>query len=145
MAINPIPLTQNKLFLQGRLRRRIERLSALGYPNEVCGLLIGRSDGVNTAVAEVTEARNLARERDRYTVGPDDLLRAEQLAAEMGLDVVGIWYSHPDEEAVPSHTELDGAGSGHSRVIVSVEPGRGVRTRSWRIDGDRFIEELIES
>lgn len=147
MAIQPIPLKTKTLQFQGRLRRRIERLAAFGYPYEVCGLLIGRTDGDVTAIADVTEARNINRKRarDRYVLHPEDFLRAEKRAAEMGFDVVGIWHSHPDHPAVPSKTDLDAAWEGYSYVIVSVVAGRGLETRSWRLDGDDFIEEDIES
>jgi proteasome lid subunit RPN8/RPN11 len=131
----------------GRLRRRIEWRAANGYPHEVCGLLIGRSDGHTTAVAEVVEARNRnhRRARDRYELDPEDFLRAEKLAAGLGLDVVGIWHSHPDHPAEPSETDLEAAWQGYSYVIVSVERDRGVETRSWRLNGGGFVEEAIES
>lgn len=148
MAIQsiPQPVTTTLLF-PGRLRRAVERFGAFGYPHEVCGLLLGRFDGEETVVEEVTEAKNLNRQRarDRYALDPEDFLRAEKRATERGLDVVGVWHTHPDHAAVPSQTDLDAAWPGYSYVIVSVSRGRGLETRSWTLDGDHFVEEEVLS
>jgi proteasome lid subunit RPN8/RPN11 len=147
MAINPLPLTANRLLLPGRLRRRIQRFAATGYPHEVCGLMLGYTDGGTTVVEEVVQARNLNRRRarDRYDLDPDDFLRAERLAEGLDLEVVGIWHSHPDHPPVPSQTDLDAAWPGYSYAIVSVAAGRGFDTRSWRLDGEDFVEEEVLS
>lgn len=144
---NAVRRKTRALRLPERLREEIESLGANGYPNEACGLLLGRFvDGV-TDVARVTWARNLntQRSRDRYALDPRDFLRAERIAEEQGLDVVGVWHSHPDHAAVPSQTDLDAAWPGYAYVIVSVVGGRALETRSWRLDTDRFIEEEVTS
>jgi proteasome lid subunit RPN8/RPN11 len=70
-----------------------------GYPNEVCGVLVGRSHGVDpTARREAVvagRARNLeaARPNDRYRLDPADMARASALARERGLEIVGFYHS----------------------------------------------------
>ena len=144
---NAVRKAVSQLRVPGRLRREIESLAANGYPDEVCGLLVGRFDQAAIHVERVTWARNLntTRSRDRFALDPRGFLRAERIADEQGLDVVGIWHSHPDHAAVPSQTDLDAAWPGYAYVIVSVVGGRAVETRSWRLDTDRFVEEEVTS
>ncbi len=142
-----IPGIENRLQLSRELRRELEELAATGYPIEACGLLIGRSDGNASSVEFVTAARNLneIRPHDRYSLDPRDFLRAERLAAENGLDVVGIWHTHPDHPAVPSQTDTDAAWPDYSYIIVSVADGLAQETRSWRLNAGHFVEERLES
>src|SRR5262249_26919055 len=88
-------------------RAQIQRWAAGGYPNEACGLLLGRPGAARTDVELATHARNLAveRARDRYELDPFDQLAAENDARARGLEVVGVWHSHPDHPARPSETD----------------------------------------
>ena len=127
--------------LQGRLRRWAQE----GYPQECCGLLLGRAaDGV-AQVEEVTQARNLNTERaaDRYEMDPQDLLRADEMARARRLDIVGVWHTHPDHPARPSATDRAQAWDGWSYLILEVG-GNGVQAmRSWRLQGPDFVEEAV--
>lgn len=139
------PRTDDELAIPGVLVQRIERLAEAGYPHESCGLLIGTRGDRGNRVDDVTSARNLDTERahDRYRLDPDDFARADRLAAQSGRDVVGVWHSHPDHPARPSATDRDAAWADYSYVIVSVARGRAVDVTSWRLAGDRFVEERL--
>ncbi len=136
---------RTSLQLPGLLRARLEVLAAAGYPHEACGLLLGRRDGASVHVTHVHEARNLntARAHDRYELDPTDQLEAEEQARRVGRDVVGIWHSHPDHPPVPSETDRAQAWHGWSYVIVSVAAGAASGLRSWRLEGERFLEEDV--
>jgi len=124
----------------------LEDRASRGYPHEVCGLMIGNQTSSETFVTRVTEARNLRTDRlgDRYTLDPQDFLIADADARRNGLDVVGIWHTHPDHPPKPSQTDLEAAWEGYSYVILSVR-GTGVAgIRSWRVDGPQFREQSIE-
>ncbi|MCI0400552.1 MAG: M67 family metallopeptidase [Gammaproteobacteria bacterium] len=119
-----------------------------GYPYEVCGLMTGKvtKDAVN--VCRVMTARNLNTERayDRYELAPDDMLSADQEAKRRGLEIVGIWHSHPEHPAQPSETDRTLAWEGWSYVILSVTREGVADVRSWRLNGKRqFVEEGIET
>lgn len=118
-----------------------------GYPHEACGVLIGSVDGTRTRVERVVAARNLNTEspHNRYRLDPEDFLRADLEAENLGLEIVGIWHSHPNEAPFPSSTDLDAAWPGYSYVIISVDERRAISIRSWRLDGEAFTEERIES
>ncbi|MGH8582401.1 MAG: M67 family metallopeptidase [Gammaproteobacteria bacterium] len=134
------------LKLPGEVRARIESHAHAGYPEETCGLLIGhQADGV-VSVCAAPPARNVNRERpeDRYELDPLAMLRADRDARCRGLEVVGVWHTHPDHAAQPSATDRAAAWEGWSYLIVSVTR-RGVgEVRSWRLAGDAFREEGVE-
>lgn len=132
--------------LEHGLGERIETFARRGYPDEVCGLLIGRFDGIVTRVDAVLEAANRASiSARRYILDPDDFLAAEWRARETGLEVVGVWHSHPDHPPRPSATDLEHAWPGYSYVIVAVTKDGLPEIRSWRLHDDRFIEERLQS
>ena len=98
--------TQTPLRLTAHQRTVLEHWARERYPFEACGLLVGRRIGDAIEVASVHRARNLESDRahDRYTVSPADWLDTEQTARAEGLEVVGIWHTHPDQPASPSRT-----------------------------------------
>jgi len=114
-----------------------------GYPNEMCGLLVGRSLEVVRAVP----ARNRAgeRARERYELDPLDHLAAECAAQEQGLEIVGVWHSHPDHPARPSEADRLAAWEGWSYWIVAVSAAGAGEIRAWRLNGAReLVEETLE-
>lgn len=140
-----VPAAPDALVLSHALRARIAGFTAAGYPHETCGLLVGRSDGGTTRVEDLVQARNLNTERahDRYELDPADLLATDRAARERGLEIVGVWHSHPDHPAVPSATDRDAAWPDWSYLIATVTREGMRELRSWRLDGDGFVEEEI--
>lgn len=116
------------------------------YPYEGCGLLLGRRDGEAAHVRRVRRACNLnsKRARDRYDLDPRDYLAAEKEAAEAGLEVIGIWHTHPDHSAHPSAVDEEAAWAGWSYVILAVTSAGVHELRSWRFAAGRgFTEEAV--
>jgi len=62
---------------------------AEGYPNEICGVLVGPRGG--RTATEAKRARNLIveRSRDRYEIDPSDHLRIQREADADGHDIIG--------------------------------------------------------
>ena len=100
---------------------RIRALAARAYPDEGCGVLVGRFDGGTADVVEATSGTNLNtdRSRDRYLLDPADIVRADRDARDRGLDVLGFWHSHPDHPARPSQFDTDHAWLDYVYVIVN--------------------------
>ena len=74
---------------------------------------------------------------NRYLISPKDLLEAEKLARQSGLEVIGVYHSHPDHPACPSEFDLERAFAWYSYVIVSVADGEPGDLTSWTLCGDR--------
>jgi len=114
------------------------------YPNEGCGVMLGQ-DGT---VAEVIGADNQRDDsaRNRYLIDPLVYLKIEREADKRGLQVLGIYHSHPDVAARPSQFDLYHAWPDFSYLIISVVKGKAVESNSWRLRDDRsaFDQEAIE-
>ncbi len=111
------------------------------YPKEGCGFLLGTvtDDGENhvTALHRATNRRSENRER-RYELTADDYRDADTAAQAQGLDVVGVYHSHPDHPARPSETDLEEATfPGYTYVIVSVRSGTPEDVTAWTLAPDR--------
>lgn len=130
-------------YLPEHLRRKLEGIVAAGYPHETCGLLMGTQNGGEVHVSGLTQARNLntERARDRYELDPRDFLAADKRAHEAGLEIVGIWHSHPDHPARPSETDRAAAWEGYSYMIASVTRAGIADMRSFRLISNNFVEE----
>lgn len=138
------------VYLEQAAWRRIISHAEGGYPNEICGILYGaEQDGSRRIVVALPiENAFAARERfHRYSITPDDLLRAERQARQQGLDVLGVYHSHPDDAGVPSDYDRDHAAwTTWSYLIVSVPRGHAAAIRAWSLHADRsgFTEEPTE-
>jgi proteasome lid subunit RPN8/RPN11 len=123
----------------------LETRASKGYPDETCGLLLGLGSAGEYHVISQHPARNLNRERaaDRFEVDPLDYLAAEQAATAAGIQVIGVWHTHPDHPARPSETDRQMAWPGWSYLILSVTAGGVVDLRSWRLSGHDFYEEQV--
>ena len=119
-----------------------------GYPNEVCGLILGRYEGDSREAAEIRRCANLNTERanDRFELDPRDMLSAEKYCREKGLEVIGIYHSHPDWPDEPSEFDRERAWPVYSYIIISVRKGEEPVFRSWRLDEETagFTSEEIE-
>lgn len=118
------------------------------YPNEGCGILIGRAqEGIKRAemVLATGNGRESSAQRNRYSIPPEEILAGELKAEEMGLDVIGYFHSHPDHPARPSEFDREHAWPWYSYLIVSVTQGEALSRRSWQLREDRsgFDEERL--
>jgi proteasome lid subunit RPN8/RPN11 len=120
---------------------QVNRHGEADYPHEACGLLLGElADDGAKSVAEAVPLENAREEgarHHRFVIRPEDLVRAERDARGKGLDIVGIYHSHPDHPDEPSRYDLEHAWPVYSYVIVSVREGRAAATRSWELAADR--------
>jgi proteasome lid subunit RPN8/RPN11 len=101
-----------------------------------------------TSVERIVAADNERADsrHNRYVISPRSLLEAQREARSSGLDIVGYYHSHPDHPARPSEFDREHAWPGTSYVIVSIEKGKAVDCRSWRLSDDRtaFEEERVD-
>ena len=123
------------------LRAHAER----AYPEECCGVLLGRARGDAREVVEARACANArAGRRDRYAIAPEELVAAQREARERGLEIVGFYHSHPDHPPEPSATDrAEAYWEGCSYVIVSVAQGRPKEVRSFRLEHSRLRPEEV--
>lgn len=117
------------------------------YPEEGAGFLLG-VDGNERRVEAIfclPNAREDSARHNRYLITPADYLKAELEAGRLGLSLIGVFHSHPDHPNQPSEFDREWAQPFFSYIITSLEAGKAVESRSWRLSEDRlrFEEEKI--
>jgi proteasome lid subunit RPN8/RPN11 len=121
------------------------------YPNESCGVLVGRTDGSERIVLRVAPCGNARADSPhrRYCIEPGEVLSIARQGRAHGESIVGFYHSHPDHPALWSQTDLAEAHwIGCSYVITSVAGGKAQLTRSFHLVGEgarakRFEDEGI--
>tara|TARA_B100000929_G_C15159740_1_gene301226 strand:+ start:40 stop:444 length:405 start_codon:yes stop_codon:yes gene_type:complete len=74
-------------------------------PNESCAMLLGKKVDNDWNVKEVFLTENIDNSQTNFTISPEELLRGYQLAEKMQLELVGVFHSHPNSDAIPSSTD----------------------------------------
>jgi proteasome lid subunit RPN8/RPN11 len=118
------------------------------YPHEGAGLLLGRMDGDDKMVKRLlvfANAREESARHNRYLLTPENYLEGERQAMKLGLDVIGVFHSHPDHPNRPSDFDREWAMPYLSYIITSIQNGKAISSRSWLLRDDRsqFDEERI--
>ena len=155
-----------RLHLPKSLRDQIAQWAERAYPNEGCGLLIGRfSDGahktavrfaslsnelltktVNNAPTLPAERQGQGRGKTEFVMNPEEFNRETLQAEKDGLDVIGVVHTHPDHPPRPSAVDASQPFLAMwSNIIVAVEKGRAGEMKSWFRPSDDapFAEEEI--
>jgi proteasome lid subunit RPN8/RPN11 len=130
------------------LMRAINKNGEDSYPEEGAGLLLGRlvdDRRVIESIYPLKNAREDTARHNRYLITPQDMLRGEQEAMRLELDVLGVFHSHPDHPNRPSEFDREWALPWFSYLITSVVQGSAQESRSWRLREDRqaFDEEEL--
>lgn len=101
-------------------------------PLEACGLVAGQGG----RPVRFYPAVNAARSPVRYELAPDDLLRITMEIEAAGLELWGIFHSHPQTEAYPSHTDIRLALYPEAVYLIAslADPDRPL-LRAFSIDG----------
>ncbi|HCF27762.1 MAG TPA: hypothetical protein DEV81_11325 [Cyanobacteria bacterium UBA11049] len=134
------------------------------YPQECCGLLLGKLsqdgkiliDAIATknvwsaqaveSFAEIDSEWQLSENKNtHYTIAPEEILRAQKESRDRQLDIIGIYHSHPDHPAIPSEFDRACAWPAYSYIIVSVPQGKAGELQSWCLDDNHQFqpEEII--
>jgi len=139
-----------KLEISQQLLDEIHAHGESAYPAEGAGFMLGNANGdfrVVTAILKLSNAREESAQHNRYLLTPQDVLHSEREAARRGLDVIGVFHSHPDHPNQPSEFDREWAMPWFSYIITSVNGGQAVSSRCWRLTDDRlaFVEETIQT
>jgi len=123
----------------------LTEIASKGYPLEICGLLIGSSNGSGWNVVSVRQVENLNQERaaDRFQLDPAGYQAIDRELRGSGVEIIGVFHSHPDCPAKPSPTDLSSAWEGFVYPIVSVCDGQVAEVNCWVLtdaaaNGGRF-------
>jgi len=116
------------------------------FPDECCGFVMGSEEGNDRNISRVLVVDNSKEgdRRRRFAIAPSDYILAERKAEEWGLQLLGIYHSHPNHPAIPSEHDRIAAQPFFSYFILSVKEGEFEELRSWQLnDALQFEEENL--
>ncbi len=131
------------------------------YPRECCGLLLGKIYNFQKQIVKIVPTENdwenqkdlfaqlddkLTRQcEDSFSINPLTILQIQKQARQDNLDIMGIYHSHPNHDAIPSAFDTKFAWSMYSYIIMSVKEGSVENVRSWILNESRqFVEEDLQ-
>ena len=98
-------------------------------------------------VRDIIQVRNVfavEEQHHRYAMTPQDWMRLEDQADDLGLSLVGYYHSHPDSPALPSEYDREHALPNFVYIITSVAMGRAEDMRAWRLLADRSRFDALQ-
>jgi proteasome lid subunit RPN8/RPN11 len=121
------------------------RHARAAYPDECCGAMLGApGDPKVVSLALPLDNAFSGPRASRYELRPEDLIEAERLARSRGLELIGIFHSHPDCDAYFSKTDLENSCPWYSFLVLSIKNGEFDHANSWLPDLDRTQAEREE-
>ena len=116
------------------------------YPNECCGTMLGSIDdgGKNVHLAIELENSIDGEQYERYQLRNEDLRAARDEARRRGMDLIGIFHSHPDRDAYFSETDLKNSCPWYSFVVLSFKQGQFDHANSFLPNADQTAAESEE-
>jgi proteasome lid subunit RPN8/RPN11 len=138
-----------RLIISKTLFAIIQRHGTDSYPEEGAGVILGEVLPEARLAKQILPFNNqieAGARHHRYLIEARDILKAEQKADELGLEVIGVFHSHPDHPAEPSEVDRQWGLPWYSYLITRVDRDGTVETKSWRLDEDRqgFSPEILE-
>lgn len=109
-------------------------------PNEACGVLIGWQDGGETVVDMVVPVKNSRPSNRSFELDATEQYNAWNLAEQKGMDIVGVYHTHPHSQARPSAWDMESMVN--YRTLWVILGKDGIRGFEW-VDGVSEIE-IIE-
>ncbi len=100
------------------------------FPEEACGLL----GGYGSIVKRIIPVTNRLHSPVRFYMEPSELLKALEALEEEGLELVGIFHSHPHGPSVPSETDLREFAYPESLMVIISPQGKDWQLRAFEID-----------
>jgi proteasome lid subunit RPN8/RPN11 len=126
----------NAIVLSKSIARQIEAEGVAAYPNECCGILIGKEKDGRRVVERLAPMKNVfdaGEQYHRFSIDPLAQIEAEKSADDSGQVVLGYYHSHPDHPARPSEYDRTHVPpwSFYGHIIVAIEKGRPAAMTAW--------------
>jgi proteasome lid subunit RPN8/RPN11 len=131
---------QTLLLTKEQLQKMIAHVDSHA-PLEACGLLAG----LNSKVESVLETTNQAQSAVRYVMDPIEQLNAFEWIESNGLELIGIFHSHPTGPETVSPTDIAQAAYAVVYIILSrVDDAHAWHARGFWIKDGAFNEVTLQ-
>ena len=121
-----------------QLQQMIAHVDSLA-PLEACGLLAGHGSSVESVLVVANQAQSPVR----YVMDPIEQLNAFEWIDSQGLDLIGIFHSHPAGPETVSPTDIAEAAYDVVYVIVSRMEDEW-RARGFWIENGSYHEVALQ-
>jgi proteasome lid subunit RPN8/RPN11 len=128
-----------KLTLTRKTWQAMRRHVSRNAPKEACGLL----GGIHERVEWSQGIPNIEQSPLRYRMEPGAQWRAFQRMEANGLEMVGIYHSHPNGPDHPSRTDITANMYPVAHIIWYRENGRWL-ARGFRIENGEAVEIALD-
>ncbi len=133
------------VMIDGAMLHAIVEQAENAYPNECCGLLVGRQETPPLwRITALHPSPNLATQpRKRFEVDPALRLSLQKQTRAGPDQVIGLYHSHPDSPAQPSEADLAMAWEPALLwLITAVADGQAIHTTAHRLikEGRQFAQ-----
>ena len=108
-------------------------------PLEACGLLAGKGNQVEKMIG----VKNQAQSPVRFVMDPYEQLRAFDWIESNGLDLLGIFHSHPAGPETASATDIAEAAYNVVHIILSQKDGLW-KARGFWIENNKALEVTLQ-
>ena len=114
-------------------------------PNEACGLIGGRIEGLIKIVEKVYLLENIDNSNEHFSMNPKEQFAAIKDMRNNGLVMLGNFHSHPESPSRPSEEDKRLAYDKElSYFILSLMEIEKPVLKSFKIDKDVVKEEEIK-
>jgi proteasome lid subunit RPN8/RPN11 len=135
-----------KLKLSSHDLRAIHEHALENFPRECCGLLLGKFRKDIIEVGEIIKAENVLGSPTAFEVDAELVFKAIERSEKSGLELVGIYHSHPNIRAYVSgrDAEIMKLWPGVAWLILSVTQRGVVERKVYTLKEEKIAElELI--
>ena len=115
--------------------RQLARIAKDALPNESCAFLLGAND----KVFKILPMRNMDESPVTFSIEPAELLHAYNLAENKGMEVIGIFHSHP---ARPWPSSTDMKFMEINPVIWLIYSTTESKLKAFIYDDDDIVKEI---
>lgn len=132
------------LRIDKKLLQYMSDIAVKTYPYECCGFLIGVKTHFGREVQDVLTCENISEQDKKrsYRIDPKEYIKVEKYVAGKGIEIVGVFHSHPEHPAMPSKLDLEYAMPNVAYLILSVYKNNVRNVRSWILSTE--IDEFVE-
>ena len=122
------------------LINEMESAARVTFPNEACGIIIGRENHINRFMP--VSNKTTADPAISFAIDPKDYFNARRDAKEVGDRVMGIWHSHPDGLAEPSTQDKAQSYEGNWLWLITAISHEDVMMTKAYISGPKDSHEF---
>ena len=97
---------QKKILLPKVFRQNLEQHASVQSPLEACAILFGTSNDKTWETTDIFLTENIDKSEVNFTISNKQLMEGYTIAEDKGLDIVGIFHSHPNSQPSPSNTDI---------------------------------------